>query len=325
MSQTFASDILGYHYRLTKKIYRNIYLVNDTRNDCIKCLKLIDITNENQHLMKGIYRERSILSLLDSPYIVKYQDSFFSSGKLCIVTEYCEGRDLAQKIKQLKSDGIKLPEEKIIHWFSQLLSACHYIHSQNILHRNIKPGNILIKNGILKLGDFGVSRELKESEDASTFIGTPYYMSPEIIKNDKYNSKSDIWSLGCVLYELATYQKPFVGDKIIDIFESIKNDECPSIINLYSKHLNKILKKILEKNPNDRPDAGLLLCEPLIADYAKKLIQMSLKCEETPENMQALLTSLAPINVFFEDDTFGDYDNKSTLKASSSSTLRNAL
>lgn len=89
--------------------------------------------------MKGIYRERNVLSLFDSPYIVKYQDSFFSSGKLCIVTEYCEGRDLAQKIKQLKNDGIKLPEEKIVHWFSQLLSACEYIHSQNILHRNIKP------------------------------------------------------------------------------------------------------------------------------------------------------------------------------------------
>lgn len=90
--------------------------------------------------MKEIIRERNILSLLDSPYIVKYEDSFFSSRWLCIVTEYCESRDLAQKIKQLKNDGIKLSEEKIILWFSQLLSACDYIHSRKILHRNIKPG-----------------------------------------------------------------------------------------------------------------------------------------------------------------------------------------
>jgi serine/threonine protein kinase len=129
-----------------------------------------------------------------------------------------------------------------------------------------------LKNGNIKLGDFGICKILEGMDDASTFIGTPYYMSPEVVQSQKYNTKSDIWSIGisyiiqilfkyfkyfscifeiklfhvqfkgCVLYELATFQKPFLGDGIFDIFSSIVKDETPSIQNLYSKDLNRILK-----------------------------------------------------------------------------------
>jgi serine/threonine protein kinase len=94
-------------------------------------------------------------------------------------------------------------------------------------------------------------------------------MSPELVKNERYSFKSDIWSVGCILFELATFQRPFVGENIFDIFDSIVNDEIPSITHLYSKELNKLLKRILVKSQKDRPSAEELLCEPLIVSYVK--------------------------------------------------------
>jgi len=99
-----------------------------------------------------------------------------------------------------------------------------------------------LKNGNVKLGDFGISRVLGPSEYADSFIGTPYYMSPEVVENQKYNAKSDMWALGCVLYELASFQRPFVGDGIYQIFDSVVKAGTPSIKSLYSANLNRILK-----------------------------------------------------------------------------------
>lgn len=102
-------------------------------------MKIISFSTDYRTEMKEMIREESILSQIDSPYVLKYHDSFLNAENLCIVTEYCPGRDLGHRLKELQKKGQKLSEEKILHWFSQLLSACHYIHSRNILHRNIKP------------------------------------------------------------------------------------------------------------------------------------------------------------------------------------------
>ena len=101
-----------------------------------------------------------------------------------------------------------------------------------------------MKNGNIKLGDFGISRVLEPTEKAHSLIGTPYYMSPEVIENLKegYNTKSDMWAMGCVLYELASFHKPFVGDSLYRIFDAVVKESTPSIISLYSENLNRILK-----------------------------------------------------------------------------------
>lgn len=321
-----GKDLIANRYHIEKKINKSergtTYLVSDTKNNNeLKCLKTIGFSTKNKTDVKEIISEENILSRLDNPYIVKYHESFLHNETICIITEYCSGGDLAQKIKEFKRQGEKFSEDRIVYWFSQLLSACYYLHSNKILHRNIKPGNIYLKNGNIKLGDFGISRILEEMDDASTFIGTPYYMSPEVVQNQKYNKISDVWSIGCVLYELASFQRPFIGDGIFDIFTSIVNDEAPSIQNLYSKDLNRILKKILSKDPHTRPSIRELLEEEYISDYVKQFIQKSLENSHTPERIAALINSVAAIGEGVLDDEFGEFDDKSTLRSQPKGTL----
>lgn len=120
--------------------------------------------------------------------------------------EFCECGDLASAIKEKKKAGGTFTEEEILNWFIQICIALEYIHGRKILHRDIKSQNIfLTSNGTVKLGDFGISKLLESTNEAAmTVVGTPYYMSPEVCENKPYTFKSDVWALGCVLYELCT-------------------------------------------------------------------------------------------------------------------------
>ena len=123
--------------------------------------------------------------------------------------EYCDGGDLYSKINRQR--GRLLPERTILNYFSQLCRALQFIHERKILHRDIKSQNIFLsKDKKIKLGDFGIARIMDGTNDyAKTCVGTPYYLSPEVWENRPYNNKSDIWALGCVLYEMTTLKHAF--------------------------------------------------------------------------------------------------------------------
>ncbi|XP_039209220.1 serine/threonine-protein kinase Nek3 isoform X2 [Crotalus tigris] len=154
------------------------------------------------------WNESIILAKLNHPNIVMYANSFEADGHLHIVMEYCDGGDLLQKIKLQK--GKLFPEDTILKWFAQMCLGINHIHEKRILHRDIKSKNVfLTQNGKIKLGDFGSAVLLKSPMAfACSYVGTPYYVPPEIWENVPYNNKSDIWSLGCVLYELCTLKHP---------------------------------------------------------------------------------------------------------------------
>eukprot|EP01035_Chromulina_nebulosa_P019583 gene19583-25486_t len=150
--------------------------------------------------------------------------------------------------------------------FVQISLAIKHIHDRKILHRDLKSDNIfLTSNGLCKLGDFGVSRVLRNtSELASTQIGTPYYMSPEIMEGKKYNSKTDIWSLGCVLYELTCLRLPFDGINMRQLSNNIQNRTPASPPDIYSKDLKDLTLRLLVKNPKVRPSINTVLSQPII-------------------------------------------------------------
>ncbi len=181
---------------------------------------------------------------------------------------FCEGGDLTNFVKKQRS--MKLAEKDVLDYFVQMALALHFMHSRNILHRDLKTQNIFLKNGFLKLGDFGISKILDNSMDfAQTCIGTPYYMSPELFKNKPYNFKSgarsdyrtwqsscslswlhrvsffgvcwvclsaDVWALGCVLYELTTYKHAFDANSLNGLAGKIVRGSFPPISPTYSKY-----------------------------------------------------------------------------------------
>jgi len=156
--------------------------------------------------------EAKILEVLNHPNIVRFREVYKTKkGKLCIVMDYADGGDLQSKIKERYKTKDRngrmnyLTEDQLLDWFTQICLAMKHCHDKKILHRDLKSQNIfLTKRGIIKLGDFGIARVLSNTKSkAKTVVGTPYYLSPEIIKSEPYNFKSDIWSLGVLLYEMA--------------------------------------------------------------------------------------------------------------------------
>ena len=226
---------------------------------------------------KQIVTEVNILRELKNPNIVKYYERIIDkkNQNIYIIMEYCEKGDLNQLIKRLKKKKEYIKEEKIWEIFFQILLAINYCHNHKegkILHRDIKPSNIFLDNqNNIKLGDFGLSRELSnETKFAYSNVGTPYYMSPEQIEENKYNEKSDIWSLGCFLYELCTFNPPFQAKNHIQLALKIKNGKVERINNCYSDELMRVINWMLTINFNERPSSDDLLNIPKISFKLKE-------------------------------------------------------
>ena len=270
-----SSKCIG-KYQIIKKIgegsYAKIYKVKKDSSDKTYVLKNIPVSEEDYSSMKEILNESSILSTCDNIYVVKYYDSFFYCGTFNIITEFCPYGDLFGYIKFYKERGSKI-EEKII-WiiFIQLSLGLSYLHHKKILHRDIKTKNIFIKNNLtVKIGDFGIAKILNSTSSyAHTFIGTPYYISPELCKDQPYNDKSDVWSLGCVLYELCTLNHPFEGGTQVEIYEKIMTQKFKAISPDYSLELQKMVDLLLEKDEKKRPKMKDILKMKCVIDRANK-------------------------------------------------------
>ena len=311
-----SSKYIG-KYQIIKKIgegsYAKIYKVKKDSSDKTYVLKNIPVSEEDYSSMKEILNESSILSTCDNIYVVKYYDSFFYSGTFNIITEFCPYGDLFGYIKFYKERGSKI-EEKII-WiiFIQLSLGLSYLHHKKILHRDIKTKNIFIKNNLtVKIGDFGIAKILNSTSSyAHTFIGTPYYISPELCKDQPYNDKSDVWSLGCVLYELCTLNHPFEGGTQVEIYEKIMTQKFKAISPEYSLELKKMVDLLLEKDEKKRPKMKDILKMKCVIDRANKYnININLNengiIEEEKNSINSNINNISK-----------QQDNKSSLKNNS--------
>ncbi|XP_045652847.1 serine/threonine-protein kinase Nek3 isoform X3 [Ursus americanus] len=217
-------------------------------------------------------KEAVLLAKMKHPNIVAFQESFEAEGHLYIVMEYCDGGDLMQKIKHQK--GKLFPEDTILNWFTQMCLAVNHIHKKRVLHRDIKSKNIfLTQNGKVKLGDFGSARLLSNPMAfACTYVGTPYYVPPEIWENMPYNNKSDIWSLGCILYELCTLKHPFQANSWKSLILKICQGSLRPLPPQYSCELQHLIKQTFKRNPSHRPSATTLLSRGSLARLVRKCL-----------------------------------------------------
>ncbi|KAM3145555.1 Serine/threonine-protein kinase Nek2 [Paramecium bursaria] len=232
--------------------------------------KELEYGKMNEKEKQQLISEVNILSELKHPNIIRYYDRIIEkqSQKVFIIMEYCEGGDLALFLKKLKKSNEYLPEDAIWKIFSQVVLALNEIHKrkEKILHRDIKPANIFLdSNQNVKLGDFGLARMMGvESEYAQTSVGTPYYMSPEIIDEHKYNEKSDIWACGCLLYEMCTLNPPFQAQNYLALAMKIKQGIFDKPNN-YSTEMLRVINWCLMKDQIQRPTSEDLMNLPRIS------------------------------------------------------------
>ncbi|XP_027693123.1 serine/threonine-protein kinase Nek1 isoform X3 [Vombatus ursinus] len=243
-------------------------------------IKEINISRMSSKEREESRREVEVLANMKHPNIVLYRESFEENGSLYIVMDYCEGGDLYKRINAQK--GVLFPEDQILDWFVQICLALKHVHDRKILHRDIKSQNIfLTKDGTVQLGDFGIARVLNSTlELARTCIGTPYYLSPEICENKPYNNKSDIWALGCVLYEMCTLKHAFEAGNMKNLVLKIISGSFPPVSLHYSYDLRSLLSHLFKRNPRDRPSVNSILEKSFIAKRIEKFLTPELIAEE---------------------------------------------
>ncbi|NXW22789.1 NEK1 kinase, partial [Circaetus pectoralis] len=255
-------------------------LVKAKENGQQYVIKEINISKMSNKEREESRREVAVLANMKHPNIVLYRESFEENGCLYIVMDYCEGGDLFKKINAQK--GVLFSEDQILDWFVQICLALKHIHDRKILHRDIKSQNIfLTKDGTIQLGDFGIARVLNSTAElARTCIGTPYYLSPEICQNKPYNNKSDIWALGCVLYEMCTLKHAFEAGNMKNLVLKIISGPFPPVSVHYSYDLRNLLSQLFKRNPRNRPSVNSILEKNFIAKRVEKFLTPQLIAEE---------------------------------------------
>jgi len=219
---------------------------------------------------------------LKHPYIVRYRDSFLDNKKLCIVMSYAEKGDLYKRIKAA-ARGKPISSEQVMTWFTQATLALKYLHELHILHRDLKTQNMfLAADDRLKIGDFGISRLLAGTcAFAKTVIGTPYYMAPEICAERPYSWASDIWALGCVLFEMYQLKVPFEGRSVKELMQKIAREKAPPCSRAPSA-ARDLCCKMMARDSRQRPTASQILEYPVIQEQIRAMLK-----EERPSSGEA--------------------------------------
>ncbi|KAL3847169.1 hypothetical protein ACJMK2_018095 [Sinanodonta woodiana] len=235
---------------------------NKTQRKCV--VKVIKVANLTDKEVERCVTEVEILASCNHVNVVRYSKAYIDAGALNIVMEYAAGGDLQKKIKE--QNGMHLQKETVLDWFIQVCQALRYIHDKNILHRDLKTQNVfLTSHGIIKVGDFGIARMLRNQDDhALTTIGTPLYISPEICLRKPYNSKSDMWAAGCLLYELCCLRAPFDGPDLTSLIIKIVNGQYPPIPEQFGPFLSNIITRLLVSDTEKRLSAAEVLTLPEI-------------------------------------------------------------
>ncbi|XP_052859924.1 serine/threonine-protein kinase Nek8 [Anopheles cruzii] len=230
--------------------------LSDGLHVVMKQIALGDLTESERNMAMN---EVEVFSKLHHPNIIAYYGSSVQNDRLFIEMEYADGGTLAQMMAQ-RAGGESLPERFVLTIFEQLVSAIGYMHSQSILHRDLKTANVFLHGkGTVKVGDFGISKIMHTKVHAQTVLGTPYYFSPEMCEGKAYDEKSDIWALGCILGEMCCLKKAFTAANLSELVSKIMSAEYVPLPAEYSQSMRHVLSLMFKIDPGERPSATELL------------------------------------------------------------------
>ena len=288
--------------KLGEGAYSTVFKVKRNIDKKIYALKKVKILNLSEKEKENALNEVRILASVKSNFVVSYKEAFFDEkdNTLCIIMEFADRGDLYQKIVQHKKSAIFFEESDIWRIFIQLVKGLKSLHDLKILHRDMKSANVfLFSNGSAKLGDLNVSKVAKRGL-GYTQTGTPYYASPEVWKDKPYDNKSDVWSLGCVLYEMITLRPPFRAQNMEGLFNKVCKGQYSKIPDRFSDDLFQVVQFLLQVNPISRPSCEQILNHPIVQkriEYFK-----SFAGEEESEDKCLLKTIHMPKNLLFLSD-----------------------
>ena len=286
--------------------YSVVYKVKRKEDSNIYALKKVKLKGLTDKEKQNALNEVRILASVKSPFVISYKEAFIEeeTETLCIVMEYADKGDLYQKIVHLKKVGCLIDEIDAWKIFIQMTRGLKSLHDLKILHRDLKSANIfLFSDGTAKIGDLNVSKVARRGL-GYTQTGTPYYASPEVWDEKPYDNKSDIWSLGCVSYEMLTLHPPFRAKDMEQLYKAVTKGIYKKVGSKYSSDMNEIIDYLLKVNPQERPNCDQILRHPLVKKRLEFFQAQSGENEDFDNMDEGVLlrTIRIPKNIIFLSD-----------------------
>ena len=303
--------------------YSTVYKVKRKQDNCIYALKKVKLKGLSDKEKQNALNEVRILASVKSNFVISYKEAFIDEedSSLCLIMEYADKGDLYQKITQFKKIGCLIEEIDVWRIFIQMTKGLKALHDLKILHRDLKSANIfLFSDGSAKIGDLNVSKVVYKGL-GYTQTGTPYYASPEVWKDQPYDSKSDIWSLGCVTFEMMGLRPPFRAENMEKLYNKVIKGQYGKISDRYSDDIKEMIKFMLKVNPKERPSCAQILNHELVKKRMEFFQAQSGLDDENLNGMDEgvlLKTIRIPKNILFLTERLpeANYDDndKSNIK-----------